>query len=92
MLAAEGYPNAPAKGDPINIHSTERTDGYLLHAGTSLSGADLVTGGGRVFNAVGFGPDLTAARTAAYAVAEQVTFRGGWHRHDIAERAAGGYR
>jgi phosphoribosylamine--glycine ligase len=47
-----------------------------------------VTAGGRVFNAVGFGPDLTAARAAAYAVAEQVNFRGAWHRNDIAEQAA----
>jgi phosphoribosylamine--glycine ligase len=90
VLAAEGYPQAPVKGDKIQIHSPERTDGYLLHAGTSLSGADLVTAGGRVLNAVGFGPDLTAARSAAYAVADQVNFRGAWYRHDIAEQAACG--
>jgi len=87
VLAAEGYPQAPAKGDPIKIHSAERTDGYLLHAGTAISrGSDLVTAGGRVLNAVGFGPDLTTARAAAYAVAEQVDFRGAWYRHDIAEQ------
>jgi len=49
-------------------------------------GGDLVTAGGRVLNAVGFGPDLTTARAAAYAVAEQVDFRGAWYRHDIAEQ------
>ena len=49
---------------------------------------DLVTAGGRVLNAVGSGPDLAAARAAAYAAAARASFRGAWHRHDIAERAA----
>jgi phosphoribosylamine--glycine ligase len=40
-----------------------------------------------VLNAVGSGPDLAAARAAAYEVAECVRMRGGWYRHDIAARA-----
>jgi phosphoribosylamine--glycine ligase len=88
VLAAEGYPESPAKGDKITIDSSERTDGYLLHAGTALVGGDLVTAGGRVLNAVGSGPDLAAARAAAYAAASRASFRGAWHRRDIAERAA----
>ena len=47
-----------------------------------------MTSGGRVLNAVGSGPDLASARAAAYAIAECVEFRGGWYRHDIAERAS----
>jgi phosphoribosylamine---glycine ligase len=90
VLAAEGYPESPVKGDKIQIHHSERACGYLLHAGTALRGGDLVTAGGRVLNAVGSGPDLAAARAAAYAVAESVEMRGGWYRHDIAERAAAG--
>jgi phosphoribosylamine--glycine ligase len=89
VLAAEGYPENPVKGDKIQIHPSERTDGYLLHAGTRLSGGDLVTAGGRVLNAVGFGPDLATARAAAYAIAECVEFRGCWYRRDIAAHAAG---
>jgi len=89
VIAAEGYPEAPAKGDAITFKELpEETTGYLLHAGTALDGADLVTAGGRVLNAVGSGRDLTAARAAAYAVAETVRFRGAWYRHDIAEHAA----
>jgi phosphoribosylamine---glycine ligase len=88
VLAAEGYPESPAKGDKIKIVHPERARGYLLHAGTALRGGDLVTAGGRVLNAVGSGPDLATARAAAYAVAESVEMRGGWYRHDIAERAA----
>jgi phosphoribosylamine---glycine ligase len=87
VLAAEGYPESPAKGDRIKIDSPERTDGYLLHAGTALTAGDLVTAGGRVLSAVGSGPDLAAARGAAYAAAARATFRGEWHRGDIARQA-----
>jgi phosphoribosylamine---glycine ligase len=88
VLAAEGYPESPAKGDKITIDGPEQADGYLLQAGTALVGGDLVTAGGRVLSAVGSGPDLAAARAAAYAAAGRASFRGGWHRGDIAERAA----
>jgi phosphoribosylamine---glycine ligase len=89
VIAAEGYPEAPAKGDVITIKALpEGTQSYLLHAGTTLNGTDLETTGGRVLNAVGSGPNLATARAAAYAVAECVEFRGAWYRHDIAERAA----
>jgi phosphoribosylamine--glycine ligase len=89
VIAAEGYPAAPVKGDEIKFDRyPERSGAYLLHAGTSLAGAGLVSAGGRVLNAVGSGPDLAAARAAAYEVAEGVRMRGSWYRHDIAERAA----
>ena len=86
VLAAEGYPADPAKGDKINIKTTERGGpSYLLHAGT-VTGADgtLRSAGGRVLNAVGSGPDIAAARAAAYELAATVQMRGGWYRHDIA--------
>ena len=90
VIAAEGYPEAPAKGDAITLSPLPPgTPGYLLHAGTALDGAGLVTAGGRVLNAVGSGPDLPSARAAAYAAAESVGFRGAWFRRDIAEHASG---
>ena len=89
VIAAEGYPEAPAKGDVITVKPRpDEAAGYLLHAGTASSGPDLVTAGGRVLNAVGTGPDLASARSAAYAVAATVEFRGAWYRHDIAQQAA----
>ncbi len=89
VIAAEGYPESPAKGDVITFTALpEGTDGYILHAGTALNGSDLVTAGGRVLNAVGTGPDLASARRAAYAVAGSVEFRGAWYRRDIAGRAS----
>jgi phosphoribosylamine--glycine ligase len=93
VIAAEGYPAAPVKGDPINgISDAERIPGaHVLHAGTATDGAgQLVSAGGRVLNVVGTGPDLAAARDTAYRAATAITMRGGWYRHDIAEAAAQG--
>ncbi|HEV3292672.1 MAG TPA: phosphoribosylamine--glycine ligase [Streptosporangiaceae bacterium] len=93
VLAAEGYPAAPARGDQINgIDDAERLPGaYVLHAGTATNATgELVSAGGRVLNVVGSGPDLAAARDAAYQAAAAIRMRGGWYRHDIAETAADG--
>jgi phosphoribosylamine--glycine ligase len=89
VIAAEGYPDAPVKGDEIDLTNySERAMAYLLHAGTADAGhGTVISAGGRVLNAVGSGPDLAAARAAAYGVAERVQIRGGWYRHDIAEQA-----
>ena len=60
----------------------------MLHAGTATDAAgDLVSAGGRVLNVVGSGPDIAAARAAAYQLAATISLRGGWYRHDIAARA-----
>jgi phosphoribosylamine---glycine ligase len=91
VIAAEGYPAAPVQGDPIDgISDAERIEGaHVLHAGTATDRAGrLVAAGGRVLNVVGTGPDLAAARGAAYRAAGAIRMRGGWYRHDIAEAAA----
>ncbi len=91
VIAAEGYPGPPTRGDRITgLSDAERTPGaYLLQAGTRADGAgQLVSAGGRVLNVVGTGPDLAAARAAAYQAAGRIQMRGGWFRTDIAEQAA----
>ena len=91
VIAAEGYPAAPVKGDPIHgIDHAERVPGaHVLHAGTATDGAGrLLSAGGRVLNVVGTGPDLATARDVAYRAAGVIEMRGGWYRHDIAEAAA----
>jgi len=91
VIAAEGYPGAPAKGDPIEgIEDAERdAAAYILQAGTAMSPrGDLVSSGGRVLDVVAGGPDLAQARAAAYRAAGKIRMRGGWYRRDIAERAA----
>jgi phosphoribosylamine--glycine ligase len=88
VIAAEGYPADPIKGDEIEILDLpERRGAYLLHAGTAMtSGGKLVSAGGRVLNAVGSAPTLAEARSNAYGAAGRVRMRGAWYRHDIAAR------
>jgi len=87
VIAADGYPEAPAKGDKIILaeRSVVPADAYILHAGTALDAdGELVSAGGRVLNVVGSGGDVAAARTAAYQLAGTARMRGGWYRRDIA--------
>jgi phosphoribosylamine--glycine ligase len=91
-IAAEGYPARPVTGDLIEgLDFPERLrPAYVLHAGTARDETGrLVSAGGRVLSVVGTGPDLAAARAAAYQAAGGITMRGGWYRRDIAARAAG---
>jgi phosphoribosylamine--glycine ligase len=44
-----------------------------------------VTAGGRVLNVTALGADREAARAAAYAAADKITFPGKTYRRDIAE-------
>jgi phosphoribosylamine--glycine ligase len=94
VIAAQGYPENPVKGDKITIEDAERAlvpapvqNNYVLQAGTATDAdGDLVSAGGRVLNVVGSGADVAAARAAAYELAGTVSFRGGWYRRDIAAR------
>jgi phosphoribosylamine--glycine ligase len=91
VLAAEGYPAAPVKGDEITgLDEASEVDGaYILHAGTKLDAEGrLIANGGRVLNAVGTGPDLSAARATAYEALSKIALRGSHHRTDIALKAA----
>ena len=99
VIAAEGYPENPVKGEKIKFFEAERTvmtrpgdpdqqHSYVLHAGTATDAAgDLVSAGGRVLNVVGSGPDIATARARAYQLAATISLRGGWYRHDIAAAA-----
>ena len=58
---------------------------HVVQAGTALVDGALVTAGGRVLAVVGTGPDVEAARTAAYAGVSLISFDGAQHRTDIAD-------
>lgn len=104
VVASHGYPGTVRSGDPITgIDDAEALPGvHVLHAGTALrqnpaddddaalDGAHLVSAGGRVLSVVGVGPDLAAARAAAYAGVAQVELPGSHHRTDIAAAVAAG--
>jgi phosphoribosylamine--glycine ligase len=86
VLASEGYPESPRKGDTIfGLDRAEAVDGVqIFHAGTKLDGSDLVTAGGRVLNVVGTGSTIEEAREQAYQAAGLVQWPGVQYRSDIA--------
>jgi phosphoribosylamine--glycine ligase len=90
VLASAGYPTSSSSGDVISGLDAQGTDVEVTHAGTARreDGA-IVTAGGRVLNVTARGPDAEAARDAAYAAADLITFDGRQMRRDIALRAVG---
>lgn len=84
VLASAGYPESSSSGDPITGLEEAAELAEVVHAGTSLDGDVVVTGGGRVLNLTGLGPDVATARRRAYDAAEVVRFEGRQMRHDIA--------
>ncbi|MHB8719759.1 MAG: phosphoribosylamine--glycine ligase [Candidatus Dormibacteria bacterium] len=86
VLAAQGYPDAPRRGDVITGLNALPAGVLAFHAGTARDGDRLLTAGGRVVTLVARGETVTAARQAAYAAVEQVHFDGMQYRHDIGTR------
>lgn len=89
VMAAEGYPASPRKGDAITGEGLEDSE-RVLHAGTKRSNGVFQSNGGRVLNVLGKGETLDAARENAYATAQGIEFAGGFVRRDIGKRAAAG--
>ena len=85
VLAADGYPECPRRGDAITgIEDALRSGALVFQAGTALSAGQLVTDGGRVLSVVGMGADLADAAVRAYVAADLIRFAGKQMRRDIA--------
>jgi phosphoribosylamine--glycine ligase len=88
VLASAGYPASASKGDVITgLEEAEATGVEITHAGTAERDGTIVTNGGRVLNVTALGDGPAAAREAAYAAADLITFEGRQLRRDIALRA-----
>ncbi|MCC6879746.1 MAG: phosphoribosylamine--glycine ligase [Rhodocyclaceae bacterium] len=87
VMAAAGYPESPRKGDTIHGLPPVGDDYHVFHAGTALSGKDVVTAGGRVLCVTALGDNVRAAQMRAYEIAEQIEFAGMQMRRDIGHRA-----
>ncbi|HUD25372.1 MAG TPA: phosphoribosylamine--glycine ligase [Burkholderiaceae bacterium] len=87
VVAAQGYPEAPRRGDPIESLPADAPDCIVFHAGTRLLQDRLVTDGGRVLCVTALGDDVRAARRRAYEAVSEVRFAGQQFRTDIGHRA-----
>ncbi len=89
VLAAEGYPRSPNKGDPIEgVAAADAVEGVKVYqAGTRREGEALHTNGGRVLGVTATGADLHQALERAYQGCERIEWRGLQYRRDIGHRA-----
>jgi phosphoribosylglycinamide formyltransferase-1 len=88
VMAAEGYPDAPVTGVPIDGLDALPSGTVAFHAGTASNGSgEIVTAGGRVLTVVGMGRTIDEAAARAYAA--PVRFAGMQRRSDIGWQARG---
>jgi len=86
VLAARGYPDDPARGDPIEGLPAASADVKVFHAGTTLKDGRLLTAGGRVLCVTALGDALRMARSRAYEAVAPIRFSGMQLRRDIGHR------
>lgn len=87
VMAARGYPGTPAKGGTIaHLDAAEADGAKIFHAGTALTGGQLVAAGGRVLNVTASGASVTDAQARAYAAVDRLDFADGFCRRDIGWR------
>ena len=86
VLAAEGYPGTPRRGNPIDgLDAAAAAGGLVFHAGTiERPQGGYGTNGGRVLTVVGRGATLLLAREQAERAADAITWDGMQRRRDIA--------
>ena len=88
VLAAAGYPDAPRLGDAVpGLDRAAKLPGKIFHAGTRLSGDQVLVSGGRVLCATAVGATVAEAQRAAYALTDAVRWPGAIYRRDIGYRA-----
>lgn len=82
MLVAGGYPGEYNKGDIIS--NLDKVSGSVLfHAGTKISGTNVVTNGGRVLAVSSTGKNFREALTLSYQNASKIQFKNMYFRKDL---------
>ena len=87
VMAAQGYPAAPRKGDVITGLPPAQDDAVVFHAGTVIDGGQARTAGGRVLCVTALADSVKQAQVRAYDVARGIHFDGAQYRRDIGHRA-----
>jgi len=83
VMASGGYPGDYEKGKKIDGLESVDPDVVVFHAGTKLSGGDVVTDGGRVLGVMAKGATMEEASSKAYANVAKIGFEGAQYRKDI---------
>ena len=87
VLASKGYPESYPKGEVIQQPEHSSDVSQIIHAGTRLNEQqEIVSAGGRVLGAVGWGESLEQARDRAYELCEKVHFTSKYFRRDIGHK------
>ena len=84
VIAAGGYPEAPRKGDVINVaDDCQNHERWVVHAGTREEDGRLLTHGGRVLAVVARGESPVSARQSAFLGVDKIHFENMHYRKDI---------
>lgn len=88
VMTSGGYPGAYQTGRAIQgLPATTDATAMVFHAGTTRTGTEVKTAGGRVLGIMGRGKTLEVAQSEAYRVTKSIAFEGAHYRTDIAHRA-----
>jgi phosphoribosylamine---glycine ligase len=92
VMASEGYPGVPRKGDLIEGLEKAATGGdtVVFHAGTKSLNNKIVTSGGRVLGVCSLGKDIRAARLRVYDSVDKIYWKGVQFRKDVGLKALKG--
>ncbi len=91
VMASEGYPGDYVKGHDISgIEDADALpDVKVFHAGTAMKNGEVVNTGGRVLGVTAMGATVAEAKARAYEAVDKISWKGGWCRRDISDKAIG---
>jgi phosphoribosylamine--glycine ligase len=91
VMASEGYPGDYQRGRPIRglAEAAKVPNTKVFHAGTVMSGGQVVTDGGRVLGVTALGSTIQTAKLQAYTAVKPIRWDGAWCRKDISDKALG---
>ena len=87
VISSQGYPGKYPTGRPISGLEAALPDSFIFHAGTKEQDGQIVTSGGRVLCATGWGENIGQALKSAYTAIGPIRFEGMHYRKDIGRRA-----
>ncbi|GBF51115.1 phosphoribosylamine--glycine ligase [Leptospira ryugenii] len=86
VLAAEGYPDSPKKGMPIEL-PTSREPVIVFHAGTKWEGSLMKSTGGRILGITAYAKQLKDTLSHCYDYLTELKIPSTYYRKDIGRRA-----